>query len=72
MIKCEPQDWITSRIAASKKYLNLSPRRIAQMCLANIFPSAHKPGAGPNAHWRILRSEVIAHKFNNHKRHLGE
>lgn len=70
MIKIAPQDWITVRVAASPKYLGLSVRRVAEMCVANVFPSAHKPGHGRKSHWRILRSEVIAHKFNNHKRDI--
>ncbi len=58
-------DWITPRVAA-QKYLMLKVRRIEQMCRERVFPSAHKPGKGPNAHWRILRSDVINHRMNNH------
>ena len=63
------QNWITPRIAALK-YLTVTVSRIEQMCRENVFPSAHKPGSGKKAHWRILREDVLAHKFNNHKRHL--
>lgn len=45
-------------------------RQVQKMCLENVFPSAHKPGKGRKAHWRILRSEVLSHKFNNHKRDI--
>lgn len=57
-------DWITPRIAM--KYLPLGKRRIEQLCSMGIFPSAHKPGHGRNAHWKLLRSDVLAHAYNNH------
>lgn len=66
----ETRDWITARTASSPKYLGLSMRQVQKMCLENVFPSAHKPGKGRKAHWRILRSEVLSHKFNNHKRDI--
>ena len=31
-----------------------------------IFKTAHKPGGTEHAHWRILRAEVIAHKYKSH------
>jgi hypothetical protein len=57
-------DWISITIAA--RMLNLGNKRVRQMCCAGVFPTAHKPGSGRNAHWKLLRSEVSAHKFNGH------
>jgi hypothetical protein len=58
-------DYITPRIAA-QKYLGVSVRRVEQMCRDGVFQSAFKPGLGLQAHWRILRSDVIRHQFNGH------
>jgi hypothetical protein len=57
-------DWITPETA--RKILPLSKRRIEQMCKEGVFPSAHQPGSGRNAHWKILRSDVLAHAYNKH------
>jgi hypothetical protein len=56
-------DWITPRTIAAKYLPTLSLSHIERMCRNGVWPSAHKPGGGLRAHWRILRSEVIAHKL---------
>jgi hypothetical protein len=56
-----------STAADKKKYLPLSRRQIARMCEQGVFKTAFKPGVGAaNSKWVILRSEVLAHKYNNH------
>jgi len=55
---------------ASRLLGGLTPRRIEQMCRLGVFRTAHKPGYGTQAHWRILRAEVVAHRFNGHKREM--
>ncbi len=58
-------DYITPRIAA-RMLSGMSLRRVQQMCEERVFQTAHKPGSGVNAHWKILRSDVLAHKANSH------
>lgn len=40
--------------------------RVSQMFSEGVFKTAYKPGHGKNAHWRVSRAEVLAHKINNH------
>jgi len=66
MERINNQRYVTSVEAAIM--LDLSAHRVAEMCRMGIFPSAFKPGHGRQAEWRILRSEITAHKFNGHLR----
>lgn len=57
-------DYISTHIAA--RQLDLSIRQVTRMFLKRLFPSAHKPGCGKNAHWKVLRTEIIKHKLKGH------
>lgn len=59
------EKYVTTSIAA--KLLGLTRRHVDRMCSSGIFKSAHKPGYGTKAHWRILRAEISAHIYNGHK-----
>lgn len=60
-------DYIKVHVAASKKYLDLSPRMVQLMCQRGVFKSAFKGGMQTSrSKWKILRSEVIAHKIRGH------
>ncbi len=60
-------EYVTPRIAA-RLLTGLTERRVRQMCEERVFMTAHKPGSGKAAHWKVLRSEVLAHKANSHPR----
>jgi hypothetical protein len=47
--------------------LGLSTHRVAEMCRIGVFATAFKAGFGRKAEWRILRSEITAHKINGHR-----
>lgn len=50
-----------------KKYLPLGRRQIVNLCEQGVFKSAFQPGkGGRGSKWMILRSEILAHKFNQH------
>jgi hypothetical protein len=53
---------VSTGVAA--RILGFSRRHIAWMCQNRHFKTAHKPGGGTSAHYRILRTEVIARKYN--------
>jgi hypothetical protein len=60
-------DYIEISVAIKKKYLPISKRQLARMCEAGIFKSAFKPGTGgKTSRWKILRSEILAHRLNGH------
>jgi len=60
-------EYISINIVSKKKYLPLSPSRLTQMCNEGIFKTAFKPGSGGRgSKWLILKSEVLAHRFNGH------
>ena len=54
--------WVSTRIAA--KLLDFTIRNVQTLCERRCFRTAHKPGFGLKAHWRIDRNEVIARKFD--------
>lgn len=56
--------FISAYIAAT--ILGLSHKHVERMCRNLVFKTAHKPGMGRKAHWKILRAEVVAHKFDSH------
>ena len=49
-------DMITLREASA--LTGLSIRRLSYLCEIGDFKTAHKPGHGINAHWRIARAEA--------------
>jgi len=51
---------IDTHIAA--KILNFKVRYIQKLCEDGVFTTAHKPGNGRKAHWRIARLEVLEKK----------
>ena len=61
-------EYLSLSVIASnrKRFLPLSTRRLRQMCEAGVFKTAFKPGT-KRGMWYILRSEILAHKFNNHQ-----
>ena len=60
-------EYVELSIARKKKYLPLSKRQLARMCETGIFKSAFKPGTGGRgSKWMVLKSELIAHRLNNH------
>ena len=60
-------EYIPLSVVARKKYLPLTVGRLSQMCVAGVFKSAFKPGAGgKGSKWVVLRSEIIQHRINNH------
>jgi hypothetical protein len=60
-------DYIDLNTACGKKYLPVSKRRLAQMCLEGKFKTAFQPGAGgKGSKWLILRAEVLQHRINGH------
>jgi hypothetical protein len=56
---------ISVHVAASKKFLNKSDRRVRQMFESGIFKSARKTGLGSHARWDMLRSELLAYLSNS-------
>ena len=64
------QDFVGAHIAA--KILIVSVRHVRRMCERGVFSTAFKPGYGQHAHWRILRAEVQAHRFNGHATYSKE
>lgn len=40
--------------------MGLSLRQVQHMCQNGVLKSAHKPGMGARAHYRIARAEVIS------------
>ena len=60
-------EYIDVNTASKKQYLGLSKRMVALMCQTGIFKSAFKGGTQTKtSKWKILRSEVIAHRINGH------
>ena len=59
-------DTITVHVAA-KHILGLSHEYVCKMCQMGVFKSAHKPGVGRKAHWRLSRKEVMDHVKNSVK-----
>lgn len=57
-------EYVGASIAA--RLLGLTSRRVCQMCESRVFKTAHKPGSGTHARWRILRAEISVHQFNGH------
>lgn len=53
--------------ASAAADLGLSTHRVSEMCRLGVFSTAFKAGYGRKAEWRILRSEITAHKFNGHR-----
>lgn len=51
-------DFISTTEAS--RLLGLSPRSIQHMCEDGTFRTAHRPGRGATARWRISRAEVLA------------
>jgi hypothetical protein len=39
---------------------------VQKMCEGGVFRTAHKPGMGRNAHWKISSQEVNQHKYKSH------
>lgn len=71
-----PTESITDFISVSEireRYLpEVSSRWITEMCKRGVFPSAKKPGYGTNAHWRVIRAEVINHVLQNRNQILAQ
>jgi hypothetical protein len=58
------RDYISVSIAS--KRLCLGVRMVQKMCEGGVFRTAHKPGMGRNAHWKISSQEVNQHKYKSH------
>jgi hypothetical protein len=60
-------EYIDINTAAKKQYLCLSKRMVAHLCQRGFFKSAFKGGTqSRSSKWKILRSEVLAHRINGH------
>jgi hypothetical protein len=59
---------IDTHIAA--KMLGFGMRYIQKLCEDGTFSTAHKPGKGKQARWRIARLEVIEKKHKIPDRYL--
>jgi len=51
-------------VTIAARLLGLSCRYVAYLCERGYFKTAHKPGFGRNAHWKINRFEIIKRKYN--------
>ena len=60
----EPNEYVTTAWMA--RCYGLTQARIRQMCMSGLFKTAHKPGSGAKASWRVLKAEAMAHQFNSH------
>jgi hypothetical protein len=51
-------------VSIAARLLGFSVRWVQALCDNGTFATAHKPGFGRKAHWRINRNEVLKRKFN--------